>query len=215
MTAQSTKAEQPRYLALTGDLVDSRSLTNRAALQHQLLAAIDQLNELVGADLVAPYRLTAGDEVQGLALSSGPVIDAIVSLSDAVAPAQFAWGLGYGELSTDIGTEVSYLDGPCFHRSRDSLELARKSGDWFNVRGLGDVADEVLSALMNLLGDLRAGWTTTQIAYIREARTLRQVEVALRFDVDPSTVSRALRSAAFSRLLTGEAAARSLLEASL
>ncbi|MEM8493410.1 MAG: SatD family protein, partial [Pseudomonadota bacterium] len=186
-----------------------------AALQHQLLAAIDQLNELVGADLVAPYRLTAGDEVQGLALSSGPVIDAIVSLSDAVAPAQFAWGLGYGELSTDIGTEVSYLDGPCFHRSRDSLELARKSGDWFNVRGLGDVADEVLSALMNLLGDLRAGWTTTQIAYIREARTLRQVEVALRFDVDPSTVSRALRSAAFSRLLTGETAARSLLEASL
>ncbi len=202
----------PMYFALIGDLVESRRLDDRAAVQRRIESEIDAVNDLHGADLASPFRLTAGDEVQGLGRTPGAIIDALVRLSDRVAPARFAWGLGYGELSTDEGPDVARLDGPCFHRAREGLGAARKDRAWFGARGLGALPEQVLAALMNLIGDVRAGWTDTQLAYIREARTSLQVEVAKRFGVDPSTVSRALSAASFARVQEGERAARAFLE---
>jgi hypothetical protein len=200
------------YFALIGDLVESRRLENRAAVQRRLESEIDAVNGLFGEDFASPFRLTAGDEVQGLGRAPGVIMDALVRLSDRVAPVRFAWGLGYGKLSTDEGPDVAHLDGPCFHRAREGLRAARKDGVWFGVRGLGAVPEQVLAALMNLIGDVRAGWTETQLTYIREARTSLQVEVAERFGVDPSTVSRALSAASFARIKEGERAARTFLE---
>lgn len=67
------------------------------------------------------------------------------------------------------------------------------------------------TALFDLMGGLRTGWTETQARYVRAARGRMQKEVAEELGVDKSTVSKALSAASFRWLEAGEEAARQLL----
>ncbi len=201
------------YFALIGDLVDSRSLSDRSGVQDRLRAVIETLNGTQGGSFAAPLRLTAGDELQGLTRNPEILVDVVVSVSDAVLPAALAWGMGYGPVSTALDPDVSMVDGPCFHRARAAVEGARKSGRWLELRGVSGARGEAIPALFNLVGALRSGWTARQAEVVRAARGRLQVEVAEALGVHASTVSRTLAAAHFDAVLEGEAAARSLLAA--
>lgn len=224
------------YLALIGDVVGSRELEDRAGVQRRLRGLLESLNRELGAPgeddlgggspadpdgarrvkrdgppLAAPLAVTAGDEIQGLLLRSDAAVDVLVRLADELHPVRVAWGLGAGELETDLGGDVSLLDGPCFHRARTALEGAAKDGAWARVVGLGPAVDGGLSALFRLMGAVREGWTDTQARYVRTARGRLQKEVAERFDVSPSVVSESLKAARYRDMLAAEEAARALL----
>lgn len=206
-----------RYLALIGDVVGSRELEDRAGVQRRLRELLADLNRELDAEapgdgpLAAELAVTAGDEVQGLLLRPGAAVDVLVRLADALHPVRLAWGVGAGELETDLEGDVSLLDGPCFHRARTALEGAAEEGAWARVVGLGPAVDRGLSSLFRLMGAIRQGWTDTQARYVRAVRGRLQKEVAERFDVSPSVVSESLKAARYRDLLEGEAAARDLL----
>lgn len=162
--------------------------------------------------LAAELAITAGDEVQGLLLRPGAAVDVVARLGDALHPVRIAWGVGAGELETDLQGDVSLLDGPCFHRARGALEQAKKDGAWARVEGLGPAVDRGLSALFRLMGAVREGWTDTQARYVRSVRGRLQKEVAERYDVSPSVVSESLKAARYRDLVEGEGAARALLD---
>ena len=201
------------YFALIGDLVDSRRLPDRSAVQERLRAAIGALNGTLEGALAAPLRLTAGDEIQGLTRDPEILVDVVVSVSDAVLPAGLSWGMGCGPLSTALDPDVSMVDGPCFHRAREAVEDAKKSGRWLELRGVSGAFGDAIPALFNLVGALRADWTARQAEVVRAARGRLQVDVAEALGVHASTVSRTLAAAHFDAVLEGEAAARSLLAA--
>lgn len=200
------------YFAVIGDLNDSRELENRAEVQHQMQAVIAQLNEQTAGRHTAPLKLTAGDEVQGISEDPCYALEVVLALSDAVAPAQFSWGVGFGELSTDITDDVALLDGPCFHEARKALEKSRRKGCWFEAEGIDSYSSTVLNAMMNLMGAIREDWTAKQAAYVRQARDHSQIDVARSTGKAPSTISRALRATKFDRVVEGEHAARLVLE---
>jgi len=197
---------------IIGDLNRSRELENRAVIQRQLKAAITAFNAKTAARSLPPARLTAGDEIQGISEDPCYVLDVIVALADAVAPAQFSWGLGFGELSTDVAEDVALMDGPCFHRAREALERSRKKGSWFEAEGIEPFTSTVLAAIMNLMGAIREDWTEKQAMYTRQARDHSQIEVARAMGKSPSTISRALRATKFDRMIEAEQAARLVLE---
>lgn len=199
------------YLALIGDVVASRRTEDRARLQRRLGAGVAELNEELAAALAAPLRVVAGDEVQGLFSRPPALVDAVVRISDHLFPARIAFGAGWGGLTTDLASDVTMVDGPCFHRAREALEDGGRSGAWVRLRGGPDPLDEVASALFRLMGELRAGWAEKQALYSRDARGRLQKEVAERHGVSPSVISESLKAAHFDALLEGEAAARSLL----
>lgn len=224
------------YLALIGDVVGSRELEDRAGVQRRLRGLLEALNRELGAPgegedplrggvdadgarrvtrdgppLAAPLAVTAGDEIQGLLLRPDAAVDVLVRLADDLHPVRIAWGLGAGELETDIGGDVSLLDGPCFHRARTALEGAAKDGAWARAVGLDPAVDRGLSALFRLMGAVRDGWTDTQARYARTVRGRLQKEVAERFDVSPSVVSESLKAARYRELAEAEEAARALL----
>jgi len=208
------RASGPTHpIAVIGDIVESRSLPDRAAVQRRLLEAVDDFNRDHGDDLAAALRLTTGDEVQALLADPAVAVDLVTRLSDALRPARLAWGLGRGPVSTDRSDDVSAMDGPCFHRARAAVEAAADGGVWLQVRGFSEVDDRVLSGLFRLLGVLRAGWTDTQFAYVRALRGATQREVAERFGRDETTVSRTLSRAHVHDVLEAEEAARALLAA--
>ena len=202
---------------LIGDIVASRSLSDRAEVQRRLVAAVEAANAANAANaeraeaLAAPLALTAGDEVQTLLADPAAAVGLVTRVSDALRPVGLAWGLGRGPLTTDASGDVSAMDGPCFHRAREAVEEAAGEGAWLAARGFSDVDDRVLSGLFRLLGVVRDGWTDTQFDYVRASRDRTQREVAEVFDRDETTVSRTLSRAHVRDLLAGEEAARALL----
>lgn len=203
------------FVAMTADLVDSRSSPDRAALQEQLLKGLAALNTKLRRSLTADVQLTAGDEVQVLMSTPINAMRVLSELADVVHPAQFAVGIGYGPLSTPLPTRRSsrrlpLLDGPCFHHARTALEDARKYSAWAQAEGFGPWQTP-LNALLELLGNLRQGWTERQGVYSIAARTAPQKDVAQKFSVSPSVISESLKGARFDLLRRGEAGVEALL----
>lgn len=199
------------YFALIGDLVSSRELTDRADVQERFNNAIRSVADIVDGQLVAPLKLTAGDEVQGLMESPHVVVDIITHVSEALIPVRISWGLGFGDLATGLAEDVALLDGPCFHRAREAVRFAKKRSNSLEVRGLEPPIGEALSAIMNLVGAIRSSWTTKQAEAVAATRGMSQAEAAESLGIDPSTISRTLSAAHYKPVLQGEEAARKLL----
>lgn len=199
------------YFALTGDVVSSRELEDRAGVQRSLRTVVEELNEELDAALATPLKLIAGDEVQGLLDDPGAAVDVVTRVADRLHPVGVAWGLGRGPISTDWAEDVSILDGPCLHRAREAVEIAASEGRWLVARGFEPPHGGILSTLFDLTWTLRASWTETQMKYVREARARKQTEVAALYDVSRQAVSKTLGSAEFSVVMEGEEAARRYL----
>lgn len=200
-----------KYFALIGDLVSSRELSDRAEVQTRFQQAIQSVTGTIGDDLVAPMKLTAGDEVQALTESPHVVVDIITDVTEALIPVHMSWGLGFGDLATGLAEDVALLDGPCFHRARDAVESAKKRSRSLEVRGLEAPIGELLSSIMNLIGAIRSSWTAKQAEAVAATRGTSQAAAAERLGIDPSTISRTLSAAHYKPVLEGEAAARALL----
>lgn len=204
----------PTYFALTGDVVSSRDLPDRRAVQRTLRASLDELNREHREAMAAPLKLVAGDEVQALLRvpSGAPaVVDIVVRIADELHPVAMTWGVGVGPLATDLEDDVSLVDGPCLHRARDALAVAGSEDRWLATAGVEEPHGETLSALFDAMGAIRSRWTETQARYVREARCATQADVAERLDVSRQAVSKALDAASFSSVLHAESASRSLL----
>jgi hypothetical protein len=200
------------YAALIGDLVGSKSLSDRAGVQRRLQTLLKSLNRRLGRrDLAAPLAFTAGDEFQALLLRPEAAVTIAVELADALHPVRVTFGLGWGVVSTTLGPDVGALDGPCFHRARTAQELAHGQGCWLVASGFGDSVDSAVSALFLLMDVIRRDWTAKQARYVRAARGQIQRVVAERFGVSPSVISESLQAAYFEPLRGGETAVRALL----
>ncbi len=200
------------HVALIGDLVASRELSDRGRVQRRLKAILEDLNLRLGRkSLAAPLALTAGDEFQGLLRSPDAAVAILVRLAEDLFPLRIIYGLGRGTLSTPVGRQVAALDGPCFHRARGAIEIARAQGRWLVADGFGAPSDQILSSLFRLMDAIRAGWTEKQMRYAREARGMLRKDVAARFKVSPSVVSESLKASSFDAVRDGEEAARALL----
>jgi len=208
----------PAFAALIGDLVASRDNARRAEVQQALQAELRALNAALGPDvLAAGFKLTAGDEIQALFHRPSSLVGAIRTITDALqlAPLRqpIAFGVGWGTLSTgaidaDVAlsdADVALLDGPCFHRARESLARSQDRKAWAAFEGFGEERDRVLDSLFELMGAIRGDWTPTQSRYAVDVRTLgQQKKVAQERGVSPSVVSESLKAARFETLLRSE-----------
>ena len=176
------------YFVLIGDLVASRELDNRAEVQSRFQDAIAFLNRTVGDQLTAPLGLTAGDEVQGVTRRPQVFVDIITHTSESLAPVEVSWGVGFGDLATSLADDVAGLDGPCFHRAREAVDLAKKRSSVLAVRGIEEPDGKLLSAIMNLIGSVRSAWTERQLEVVRKSRGKMQKDVARSLKVEPSTI---------------------------
>ncbi len=206
--------EQRFYIALIGDIVQSRQIDDRAKVQSKLKELLEALNQHLAADgtLASPFSLTAGDEIQGLLYQPAAALPAIIELTEELFPVRLAYGIGRGPLTTNLGNNPAHLDGPCFHRARSALETAQKESRWLVAVGFSDLADELITALFHLMWTIRSQWTDRQAFYVREARKKNlQKEVAVKWGVSSSVVSESLKAASFASIQEGERALKKLL----
>lgn len=154
------------YIAIIGDIIESKQVNNRAELQEAIQAAFDQVDSKYPNMIQSKFTLTLGDEFQALLKPSKDIFKLLEEL-DHLIPVPFRYGLGYGTLSTDFDTEVSIgADGPAYWYAREAIETIHDQNWSGKTNGYIITKDEVFDQTLNnliLLSDtLKDGWTALQ-----------------------------------------------------
>lgn len=189
------------YCAIIGDLINSKKLPteDRAAIQEKLKTLLNGVNEKFSSFLVSPFLMTLGDEFQGVLTAAKPSLEIIDFLGQNLLefPIHIRYGIGIGELSTNINREQALGDdGPAYHHARQGIEQLKKEG-WtgFPVSiqtGNNDCA--LLRCYCRLLNEIAEAWSTPQRDCILNMEVAEeQLLVAHRLGIAPSSVSRSLR----------------------
>lgn len=183
------------FVALIGDIRGSRELENRKRVQKEFKGVVNSLNDYIpNSSIASQFTVTTGDEFQVLLTDAIDAVDAAVTASDQFHPARLRFGIGRGELDTEVNPDQAIgMDGPCFHRAREAINSARDDGAWLRVGGWSKDLDRHINSMFDLVQCVREDWTDRQAQFavtLEEEGT--QKRVADRYDVSKSTVSESL-----------------------
>ncbi|QLD88795.1 hypothetical protein HWV07_07005 [Natronomonas salina] len=203
------------FVALIGDIRGSRELDDRQDVQQEFKRVVDSLNEHLPDDVIASrFTVTTGDEFQGLLTDASAAVEAAVSVSDQFHPVRLRFGLGRGDLDTEVNPNQAIgMDGPCFHQARDAIHSARENGAWLRVGGWSNGLDGHVNSMFDLVQCVREGWTERQVQFaVALKEEGAQNRVAERFGVSKSTVSESLSAGHVQEVRTAERSLATLLQ---
>lgn len=202
----------PRCIAIIGDVVQSRRIADRPAAQDRLRHFLGYLNAAYRADLLAPFRISRGDEVQALLRRAHVIPDLLWEpLIHFSHPIRF--GIGLGELTTGLNADPRQTDGPAWWNARSALQNSVQTKRTGGVlMGFGERDDTVLTALATLLQHLRSRLTSRQLTVVSQLRAGEDmVRVAHQLRVTKQAISSIASAAGWRAYQEGEGAWRTLL----
>ena len=207
------------YLALIADVIDSKMVQERFDLQKQLEKTLQTMNELFGEFIASNFTLTLGDEFQGLLKVDAPVFQIIDTLRSELTPTQLRFGIGLGEIVTDIDPLQSIgADGPAYWNARAAINLVHQKNDYGNTQIYFSCGKEKQDFFVNALiasGEaIRSGWRGSQEEILLDllkrcvySENFSQQDLAQSLEINPSALSKLLKSSSIRVYLRGRAAA--------
>ncbi len=192
------------YIAIIGDIKDSKELENRSEVQQKLNCALKSINEAYSTEISSKFIITLGDEFQGLLKGYGHVLDIIKYIQRELYPVKLRFGAGLGEINTDIFHEAALgADGPAYYAARKMIEelreqeksLKKQAADiqiaMYNIEKFEVTEINTILLLMKIIED---GWSEKQRYTIwdMEQNGGSQEECAKRMGTTQSTVARRL-----------------------
>ena len=207
------------YLALIADVIDSKMVQERFDLQKQLEKTLQTMNELFGEFLASNFTLTLGDEFQELLKVDAPVFQMIDTLRSELTPTQLRFGIGLGEIVTDIDPLQSIgADGPAYWNARAAINLVHQKNDYGNTQIYFSCGKEKQDFFVNALiasGEaIRSGWRGSQEEILLDllkrcvySENFSQQDLAQSLAINPSALSKRLKSSSIRVYLRGRAAA--------
>ena len=207
------------YLALIADVIDSKMVQERFDLQKQLEKTLQTMNELFGEFIASNFTLTLGDEFQGLLKADAPVFQIIDTLRSELTPTQLRFGIGLGEILTDIDPLQSIgADGPAYWNARAAINLVHQKNDYGNTQIYFSCGKEKQDFFVNALiasGEaIRSGWRGSQEEILLDllkrcvySENFSQQDLAQSLAINPSALSKRLKSSSIRVYLRGRAAA--------
>ena len=213
------------YLALIADVIDSKMVQERFNLQKQLEKTLRKMNELFGDYLASCFTLTLGDEFQALLKMDAPVFQIIDTLRSELSPTQLRFGIGLGEIVTAIDPLQSIgADGPAYWNARAAINLVHQKNDYGNTQiyfsSGNDSKDLLVNALIASGEAISSGWRGSQEEILLDllkrfvySENFSQQDLAQSLDINPSALSKRLKSSSIRVYLRGRAAALTSIQA--
>ena len=207
------------YLALIADVIDSKMVQERFDLQKQVEKTLQKMNELFGDYLASRFTLTLGDEFQALLEVDAPVFQIIDTLRSELTPTQLRFGIGLGEIVTSIDPLQSIgADGPAYWNARTAINLLHQKNDYGNTQIYFSSGKENQDFFVNALiasGEaIRSGWRGSQEEILLDllkrcvySENFSQQDLAQSLAINPSALSKRLKSSSIRVYLRGRAAA--------
>jgi len=207
------------YLALIADVIDSKMVQARFNLQKQLEETLQKMNGFFADYLASCFTLTLGDEFQALLKMNAPVFQIIDTLRSELSPTQLRFGIGLGEIVTAIDPLQSIgADGPAYWNARAAINLVHQKNDYGNTQiyfsSGNDSQDLLVNALIASGEAIRSSWRDSQEEILLDllkrsvySETFSQQDLAQSLAINPSALSKRLKSSSIRVYLRGRAAA--------
>ena len=207
------------YLALIADVIDSKMVQERLDLQKQVEKTLQKMNELFGDYLASRFTLTLGDEFQALLKVDAPIFQIIDTLRSELTPTQLRFGIGLGEIVTAIDPLQSVgADGPAYWNARAAINFVHQKNDYGNTQIYFSSGKENKDFFVNALiasGEaIRSGWRDSQEEILLNllkrsvySESFSQQDLAQSLAINPSALSKRLKSSSVRVYLRGRAGA--------
>ena len=207
------------FLALIADVIDSKMVQERFDLQKQVEKTLQKMNELFGDYLASRFTLTLGDEFQALLEVDAPVFQIIDTLRSELTPTQLRFGIGLGEIVTSIDPLQSIgADGPAYWNARAAINLVHQKNDYGNTQIYFSSGKENQDFFVNALiasGEaIRSSWRGSQEEILLDllkrcvySENFSQQDLAQSMEINPSALSKRLKSSSIRVYFRGRAAA--------
>ena len=215
------------YLALIADVIDSKMVQERLDLQKQVEKTLQKMNELFGDYLASRFTLTLGDEFQALLKVDAPVFQIIDTLRSELTPTQLRFGIGLGEIVTAIDPLQSVgADGPAYWNARAAINFVHQKNDYGNTQIYFSSGKENQDFFVNALiasGEaIRSGWRDSQEEILLNllkrsvySESFSQQDLAQSLAINPSALSKRLKSSSVRVYLRGRAAALASIQSTM
>lgn len=195
------------YIAVIGDIKQSRRLQNRNAVQEKLAQTLDSINHDYSVNIASNFIIAFGDEFQGLLTPSASVVKLMDRIDREMYPVKIRFGIGVGTISTGISKFTLDTDGPAYYLARDmitALKAAEKKkaepdrNILIKIQGSQQLSD-LLNTAFSLMSTIKDAWTQRQVeiinAYLQNEAS--QTRTAKSLKINQSSVHRALSAANF------------------
>jgi len=196
------------YIAVIGDLVDSKHLKARNGVQEKLKEVLLSINNEYSIAVSSKLMITLGDEFQGLLQVAEPVIEIIEKIAFNMHPVKIRFGIGIGEISTAIDFQIPLgADGPAYYHAREVINQL-KSNERKKLQVKSDIGiisddtninDELLNMIFSQNYFIKQKWTERQreiiACYLQENEV--QSEVAKSLGINQSSIQRSLKASGF------------------
>lgn len=154
------------YLAIIGDIIQSKQIDDRAKLQEKIQTVFGHIDSKYSDIIQSKFTLTLGDEFQALLKPSKEIFELLEEL-EYLIPVPFRYGLGYGILNTDFDKDVSIgADGPAYWNAREAIEKIHDHNWSGKTNGYivtkDDVFDQTFNNFILLSDTLKNDWTNLQ-----------------------------------------------------
>lgn len=153
-------------LAIIGDIIDSRSIKNRNEIQRDLNKVLSDLNKDYEKHIVSKWTITLGDEFQVLLKPNLEIFKMLDYISYNMDPVKIRFGLGLGEIFTDINYKKSIgSDGPAYWRAREAIEYIHENSNYGNSKisfKSEKEDDDIINNLIYYTDWMKENWTNTQ-----------------------------------------------------
>lgn len=195
------------YIAIIGDIVDSKKISNRFEIQTKLKNVLEDINTKYSNDIESKFMITLGDEFQGLLKGGNNVINIIEYIQIKMYPIHIRFGIGIGKIETEINNLIPFgADGSAYHTARkmiEKLKAAEKKNKSSNANIMissdGDHSDLelLLNTILSLSTAIKQRWTDRQreVAFDCLLNGDNQREAAIRLDIGQPSVHKLLSKA--------------------
>lgn len=210
-----------KYIAMIGDIKQSKKLENRSQIQEKLSNILECVNKTYCAEISANFVITLGDEFQGLLKSNAHLFDIVRHIQRELYPVRLRFGVGIGEISTRIFPEAAIgADGPAYYAAREMIDqlrqqekIKKQTADiQVSVYNRDDFEVTEINTILALMKTIEEGWSEKQRLTIWDMMKNggSQEECAKRMGTAQSTIARRLADGYY---LTYERAGRTVNEA--
>jgi hypothetical protein len=170
-----------KFIVVIGDIVSSKKVEKRSALQNKLQEVFNHLNTSGTENhLISPFTITLGDEFQAVYEKADCLFLDSISILESAFPQKIRFSFGIGEISTDINRLQSIgMDGSAFYFAREGiLALKKQRGDYkFNIYGLEDPElEKLFNNFLRIYSNLLEGWNKNRYFILRNTMTGKPVK---------------------------------------
>lgn len=197
------------FVAVIGDIKDSRHLENRKEVQTHMQTILEQVNEKYEEYIASRFLITLGDEFQGLLYTGENVLHIISEIRMQLYPVHLRFGIGFGQITTDIRAEMALgADGPGYYRARESIERLKEREKknrpvpaelCFKMGEQNRRTEIMLNTIFNLIYVIEKNWTKRQREIIWDMLLYEdgQQNTARRLNISQPTVQKALAAGGY------------------